>query len=370
MSTEKPILVFVHLGRRKINFLAANISRIRKLFPDVKIVVIYDEESSHLLNVVHDVDFFEYKRELRIEKQLHFNPVSQRFRQGFWQFTLERFFALTQFHKSFPASAIIHLESDVLILPSFPFDKFSKLKSIYWSRFNEIKDVAAILFLPNLEESSWLESELVNQLKLDSRLTDMTVLSKIAHLYPERIQILPSIDQSRNSKLLNKANTEVKNDLDLISQQLDFFEGIFDPAAIGMWLCGIDPENNHGNLVLHSPSFIETGDSFIDPGGADYQIDNFGRLYLRGEKGLIPIHNLHVHSKDIKLFSRNWITEIRKYISVTSRPEIIRKKIFRNYRRVYFSHLKQGDVFRYLSSHPSIYPIAKSLVSMLRKLSG
>jgi hypothetical protein len=369
LSTEKPILVFVHLGPRKVNFLEANISRIRKLFPDVKIVVIYDEQSSHLTNVIHGVDFFEYKRELNLERHLQFNPVIQRFRQGFWQFTLERFFALTQFHKSIPASSIVHLESDVLILPSFPIDKFSTLKSIYWSRFNESKDVAAILFLPNLEESMWLESELVNQLKLDSRHTDMTVLSKIAHLYPERIQILPSIDKSRNSKLLNKANNEVKNDFGLISQQLDYFEGIFDPAAIGMWLCGMDPENYHGKLVLHSRSFIETGDSFIDPGGAGYQIDSFGGLYIRSERGLIPIHNLHVHSKDIKIFSKNWITEIRKYISVTSRPETIRKRFFRNYRRVYFSHLKQGDVFRYLATHPSIYPRAKSLMSFLRKLS-
>jgi len=362
-------LVFVHLGKRKAWYLKANVNRLRMTFPDLKIVVIHDSLSRQMVQRIKGVEFYDYESAREdLEDAAEFNQ-NERFRQGFWRLTTERLFALIQYHKSNQSDSILHIESDVLLFPNFPFETFSTLNQISWCRFNESKDVASILFLPDLAESKWFERELIRQFKINPETTDMNTLSVISALHSEKVGMLPSLPDFEKNTLQNRNNQKINTHFVELSHQYERFGGIFDPAAIGMWLCGIDPENTHGALVLHDPSFLHNGDSFVDPSGAHFVVSDEGNLFFKNKLELVPVFNLHVHSKDKKIFSDEWVSEIRGYVNYSLETRVIVKHRIRNYIRVYLAHTQDRDLVRYVCSHPKIYPKVKKIQELGCKLS-
>jgi hypothetical protein len=113
----------------------------------------------------------------------------------------------------------------------------------------------------------------------------MTSLSSISHRYPNRVKILPATP----GELKGNEN------------------GIFDPAAYGMWLTGQDPRNKWG--FLHK--FVSLSDSMSKPETFSYQVKREGRIEVVTEGQKYSLYNLHIHSKKKSLFGTNWIFVLR-----------------------------------------------------------
>ena len=281
-------LVFVHLGPSKAPHLTRNIQRLSTLFPDLRITVIVSTISSLEIRDNPSIAIFQYKNTNEVNERLERLLYNPKFRSGFWRYSLERIFALEQYHYTCKDEKLLHLESDCLVLPNFPFGKFAEFEKLAWTRDTDIADVATILFLPNYNESSWLAKEVTELLFDNFELTDMTALNTIARANTERVHLLPSKSEE-------------------IYQGNSYWDGIFDPAGYGVWLTGQDPRNNFGFVIRGKIG----SNTLVKPSCFDYTFIANGELLLKDELGTIPLYNLHIHSKNLLLFSNFWKTTLR-----------------------------------------------------------
>jgi len=308
-------LVFIHLGRKFPKHLELNIKRHLEVFPNIPISIVYNlsEKKEKLnLNPFNSLDYYKYTKD---EKTLQiFNKLNHDsgFRNNFWNITLERFYALEKFHNERPNEKILHIESDVLLLPNFPWEKFNSLDKVWYTRYNSEKDVASLLFSPNSKKTNQMVELISIALENNPNLTDMTALSILSHNFDQQFKILPSSPKLKNS-LLNNYNTCV-NEKSSIYENFNLFGGIFDPAPFGMWITGQDPRNHFGFTQVKSRNIIESGDSYVDPSKFRYKLNNLGELSVSINGTITYLWSLHVHSKNKKLFNKNWILELRKFV--------------------------------------------------------
>ena len=314
------VAVFIHLGKSPAEHLWLNLARHRQIFPDVTTYLILDE-TRHFKRVPEGVQTYFFKRENKFLNETLFNAHDQKFRRGFWRFSLERLFALAEFHKSMPLASILHIESDVLLLPNFPWSTFTCVKTPMWNNYNLERDVSALLFYPNYEVHARTIVRIQELLSENSSHTDMTILAGLRNRYSDAFSFLPSLsnDIPELKNISNKTGAEF---IEKVSQKKIFSEGVFDAAPIGMWLLGHDPRNNYGKAFIHDSSPIVSGDSIVDPSSVKYELDKRGNLFIASNfsEGKISLWCLHVHSKSLRLFSNNWERELNYYVNLTSNP--------------------------------------------------
>jgi hypothetical protein len=289
-------LVLVHLGTSRPNHLWKNIAYLKKQWPEIALTLIGDQPVTKKKSNSLGVAYFEYKpSEAETELVFSTNHDSS-FRKGFWNYSLLRLFAVIKFAETNDKGVVLHIESDVLLMKNFPFDVFRELTKPAWLRFNESHDVASIFAVPNKLTASWLREKLSELLTENKNFTDMTLLSQISHEDPQRVEMLP-IARNENDPILKRSEMS-KNELLKITENYDKYGGVFDSAPIGMWLLGQDPRNHKGKLKR----FINLSNSFIQPSQVKLQAVKKEAIITYNQG--IPIFDLHVHSKEIKYFTR------------------------------------------------------------------
>ena len=265
-------IVFVHLGPARAAHLWSNIAATQIKFPQVDITLIYSD-ASHLKNIKRlgiNSSFYKARdadNDLFIKLSSNF-----KFRDGFWRYSLERLIALESWHReNEPENPFLHIESDILMLPNFPVNRFLNIEKLTWIKYNDSHDVSAVLSSPNYDYTNWMANRIRQEVQINGHLTDMTVLSKIRNDSPEMIYLLPTASRP----------------------DLSVFPGVFDGASIGMWLNGRDPRNHYGLVRRHSPT-IDCEDK---PELLKYKIKQ-GDLYISNEIAEYALFNLHIHSKN------------------------------------------------------------------------
>lgn len=358
-------VVFVQLGNHRALHVKPNVIRLLKLFPGIKVNLIVDNHSIKNFKGLKNVQFYLYRPPQKIEMLFNSNQHDQTFRSGFWRYSLERIFAIGEFHTSRPDVKILHFESDVLALPNFPFTKFEGLNGLAWCTFNESKDVASLLFSPKIEDTQWLVARVEEEMRCNLRATDMTVLSSISKENPEKISILPSIPNLSNSKLINQKSKIHASDYNQLSSGFNVFGGVFDSAPIGMWLLGQDPRNHFGKLIIHTTSFIDTGDSFVNPAAVKYRINHKGELIIDDGESYYPVFCLHVHSKELKLFSSNWFKSLSMYVELTNNKKSIKFLKLGILFNIFIELLMSKSLIRFILSEPTMYRILSKIQKLL-----
>jgi hypothetical protein len=285
-----PIAVYVHLGSNMPKHLKLNLIRHQLLFPNQELVLITSHDQQ--FDLPQSIRQFKVNSE-ELEKDL-FSEMSQKrdfeFRNGFWKYTLQRFFAIGEFHKANSNRRLTHIESDVLLMPNFPWEKFADLNKLTWLKVNSGLDVAAIIHFPTLELTQKVLEEISKLSRLNPETTDMLVLHDVTVNLKHFHEYLPSItsDNAHNPKNFGASEKD----------QLNYFEGIFDPAILGIWYFGQDPKNSFGLRKRY------VGDESHDL--------NPKKMKLKFEAGIlvdqnqIPVFSLHLHSKHLPLFAGNW----------------------------------------------------------------
>lgn len=321
-------------------------------------------QSSYVIDIVtsHEIDskpvrdsrlsYFTYTPQEEVSQLLDNLVMDEKFRNGFWRYSLERLFAMTQHHMEYPQEPLIHIESDVLPLRNFPFHTFKNLEKLAWSRVDSHRNVAAIVFSPNIAASTWLAEKMISEIHIARETDDMKVLGEISAKYSSEIDVLPSLSHQKSN--LRNRNLNTDDDFYSISSHFSKFNGIFDPAGIGIWLTGTEPRNYFGVTKKFDSKSNVGSKAFIDPGNVDYSFDDQGRLMLTSEGELTQVYSLHIHSKNLNYFSdqfeRHIYQDVQRSISRRVRLEFSPRVLL----TLIIQNLQNGTLMQFLSWLPGI----------------
>jgi hypothetical protein len=310
-----PIAVFVHLGPKLPNHLLLNLQRHVDLFPHIETVLIVDHVHSE--NIPDSIQRY-FFRESKEDNELfeHMEKFSDfKFRNGFWKYTFLRLFALGDFHRTKSERAILHIESDVILMPNIPWEKFDQIDKIAWMRVNEINDVAALVYSPSSTETDYFVDSIRRYAFEDPKTTDMFSMIKFARENQNRHTYLPSITSDRS------------RDIFIVRRQQDaavsYFGGYFDPLALGLWYFGQDPKNTYG---------VST--RYVDQTHHDYFAPNAGLTFESNQlfdTSGTKVFALHVHSKNLAIFGSEWRSALSKVLSDAREGRNQKSFVFRSF---------------------------------------
>jgi hypothetical protein len=256
-------------------------NKIIKEYDNIEIIVITEKEFSKF--------FFDYK-DVKLVFVENFdknfykikNNCKNTFRNGFWQMTSYRFYILYIIMENLDLKNIIHLENDVLLFDNINKIKFHTYSKILITMDSNNRCIPGIMFIPNFN----LLKECCNN--FNQSYNDMQNFALCYH----KLKILDT---------LPIISSDFEFSFNDINKNYNFYNCIFDGAAIGQFLGGIDPRNNPNNTI-----------GFIN----ETCIVNYSKFKFIWEKdennNLIPyilinfkkirIINLHIHSKNLKIY--------------------------------------------------------------------
>lgn len=239
-----------------------------------------------------DVYFTRYKN--KITKDY---PNQGQFRDGFWISTTSRFFYIYALMKIFNLKDVFHVENDVIL--------YEDINTIYYF--------------------------LLGYFNINS-------IDKICMVQDSPGRVIPSILFFKNNKLLEKLVNFISdvfenashfiNDMNILGLYNDKYElpvepnnnlMIFDGAAIGQYLGGVDPKNlsKDRNVIIEymnpTRGFINET-ALLKPNKLNFKktsvfvdhLDISTKMYLvsnKENKKYNTIANLHIHSKQLYQFS-------------------------------------------------------------------
>lgn len=299
-------IIYVYLGSKLPKYVLRNIDRNKNLFPEVENILIVDCNTIQKRASRKGIKVHLYKRDIQFENFIYESSHDKSFRNGFWIYSLERLLALLDYARTNPLESLVHLEADVLLMPNFPFKEIRHINDISWLKFNDSHDVAAIMYLPKNSKIELFQSLLLDEIRRNPNLTDMTLLARLSRKYPHHVSslaIAPQKDQGWMSQK-NFAKWTSLSTADAV------VPGYFDSAPIGMWILGQDPRNHRGFLR----KYVDLEESFIQPKQMDIKWSNHYYLSVHTSTGDMPLYNLHVHSKELKYFGKFWKRHLRKAV--------------------------------------------------------
>lgn len=301
MKSDLP-LVWVHLGPSRLSkYLKKSIKNHALTFPDSSLVLLVDEEIN-----VQDFELDNVKvMKVSIESE-DWNFIEQTishdlmFRKGFWFTSLARFKALSVYMAIEKIDKLLHVESDVVLMPNFPLRKFTEIGDrLAYCLQGEGQGIAAVLFVGSqdvLEDFLWF---CVEEVQINAKSTDMTILYRYWINKPNKVLILPTLPKD-SFKV-----DDFQGIPEAISENIDTFGGIFDSISIGQYLLGIDPRNSSGWRIL----FREDKTHYLKVSQLKLETEK-DSLFLIVRSLRYPIYSLHIHSKDLRAFSNLGLNQL------------------------------------------------------------
>lgn len=287
--------IFVHVGNDFFpEYINISIKQCRKWNPNNTIYVICDDK--FFLNIVSsDVKLIDINKiHISDVRNIFINnsKLDLSFRHGFWRYTTERLFILYDFCISNNILEFIHLENDNMVYFSAEelYTIFRIKNGIASPALSKNENTFGILYCNNLEiYHDFLVFILLN----NTGQNEMGLGSIFFHNNPTTCSFLPSIPQIDS--------TLSDMDKNIISNNIEYFNGVFDPAQYGQWLGGIDPRNGES-----APFIFSNSCAIIQANNFEYEIKthkNGHSYYIMKYKDIIyPIYLLHIHSKNLVNF--------------------------------------------------------------------
>jgi len=266
------------------NYILDNIVNLMK-FKNTDIVVITDMKFKNIFKNILNDDSVIIVEDLihTYDKEIH--NISNSFRNGFWKLTTYRFYVLQKYMKKFNVTNIIHIENDVLVYHNLDEIIFHEKEKILLTMDSKKRCIPGLMFIPNCNLLEYCLNHFIE------KLNDMENWGICFHKLPNLIDNLPIFidDKSNNEK-------------EIITRNFNKYNAIFDAAAIGQYLGGIDPINVNGyntiGFVNETCIFNYSKYKFIWRKNKD----NCNIPYIIIDNKEYPIINLHIHCKNLKNF--------------------------------------------------------------------
>lgn len=245
IEIKAPVVYFayVHIGKNPSPTLIKFARNLHLRFPESQLILITDrvENWSDFPGIV--LSYSSNMKQPGISKFLAKRREYADISNGYWLFTLERFFALAQLNKIALAEVpIIHLESDVAIFLTKDLLNILKpqLRETALPRFSDDYGVGSIVYFPNknylTEFIHSINVELIGENEIEN---DMALLGIL--LNKRIVEELPSGRLESSEIQLNWQDYEI----------------VFDGAAIGQYLLGQDPLHTSNQRIsgYQNPNF-------------------------------------------------------------------------------------------------------------------
>lgn len=309
-ANENFSIVFVHIGKKIPNYAFVAFEQARLFNKKCPIVLIANqnaiEDAQAELNK-STVTPIVYETLKKTNEHIQFNQKSQLdrgYREGFFHLASERFFCLFDYMKQYQQEHIFHLENDITLYCDleeiFPVFQHEYVNLIGATFDNDKRCIPGFIYFSTIEATAKLLTAFEKLIPL--KYNDMQVIGICNKLfkYPV-IKNLPIVSDTfikthpfKSSSGLATRNPE---NFWLCFQK---FQSIFDAAAIGQFLGGVDPRN-----CASSPGFINES-SLLNPSFFKYkwEEDSEGRRcpFAFDGSNWVKINNLHIHSKQLHLF--------------------------------------------------------------------
>lgn len=221
----------------------------------------------------------------------NFNKKSQlnkKFRRGFWINTSKRLFLVYEYLKKFKIQNVIHLENDVLLYNKMLFGMDNK---IHITMDAKNRCIPGIIYIPN---HTLMENLIKNY---NYKKNDMENMAMFYHQNKDIVKTFPIIHTDKEG---------------IYSRNFKEFDSIFDGAAIGQYLGGVDPRNKKGD----TRGFVNET-CVVKYNTYKFVWKKIGEVFyphLEADNKLIPINNLHIHCKKLKNFMMD-APDKNKYIT-------------------------------------------------------
>ncbi|MCQ9203202.1 MAG: hypothetical protein JJ845_001765 [Prochlorococcus marinus CUG1436] len=275
-------LIFVWVGSCLPKWAISSINFASSNNIDRKIILLLDKNSNILFkNKNHSFDLVflpnQFMNECKFKDQVNLsNP--------FWINTAKRLKVLYQYCKTYKIEKFFHAEVDNLIFPLAGLE-------------NNLNDKGFGFFAPKDNNERALAS-LIFCNKIDS-IKDIFQYFYPPYLAASEMHALGLY--SKNSKdffaLPTESFLEVKNKWDILSPKNS--DGIFDAAAIGQYILGVDPIHEPYkplfNMFVNENVLVEFKDLYF------YSKNRNLFVFFSKISESYKIYNLHVHSKKINL---------------------------------------------------------------------
>jgi len=279
---KKSEIILVHTGNTFPEHLNYCIGQLKKYNQKIHLII-----SGKLLEFVKDEEI-----EICIEEDLHdeyyktYRPnLDPIFRDGFLVRTSSRFILINNYVNMKKMENFFHIENDILIYDDLRLLKKILMEGDYDHSFvidSESRCIPSIVYFKNGSSTKLLSDFIIENGKND----DMINLFNFFIKHKSKSANLPIIpDSFRQNSKLNYSNLYEK------------VNSIFDAAAIGQYLGGVDPRN----IPHDTTGFINEGCVF-DPSCFKYKWINSEPFMVLENGSEVKINNLHIHSKNLKRF--------------------------------------------------------------------
>ncbi len=301
---ENYSVMYVHLGNKLPEYIYDSIVQTRLFNPKTTIYIIcYRELENKIKESLKNISNVQLiiSQDLDISKEHnHFLNVINR--TDFWQFSSERFFYIEQAMKKYNLNNIFHLENDNLLYINLGeyINIFSKKYPGIGATFdNDNRCIAGFMFIKNIESINALNHTFAELAEYNYN--DMEILAIFKKKNPKLIDNLPIIPGSYKTffSLKNQLG-DFTSSSNSYSNNFELFESIFDAAALGQYLGGIDPIHRNSK-----PGFVNERCLF-NPANFSYawMLDKQERKVpvIIFKNQMFKINNLHIHCKNLKKF--------------------------------------------------------------------
>lgn len=298
-------IVFVHIGDNIPPYAEIAITQARLFNPNARIIILSSQSGLQRFHALKTKE----NLELRPYEELPQSSIHQEYQKCcvetslFWRYTSERFLYLWDLMENDRLENIFHLENDNMLYADLEqlLPHFQKQYPGIGATFdNEDRCIPGFVWIANCNAMKDLAEYFVK--KAPESLSDMYIMGSYRK---ERsiqwIDALPIIMPNyKNLYPLESPHHHKTHRPQAYSNHSEIFHAIFDAAAIGQFLGGIDPihENNQ-------PGFINESCLF-NPSLLHYQwiLDEQGRFcpHALFQNQPYKIMNLHVHCKRLDQF--------------------------------------------------------------------
>jgi hypothetical protein len=272
-----PTLILVHIGDHFPEYMNDCISQLQKI-SEIPVHVLIS--GAHSAKLKGNVSIFPLE-DIQVGKQRKDfetrSTLNSSFRGGFWKFSMMRFFYIFDHMVSQALSDVFHIENDNLIFVDFleALEQFRE-KSMWCVMDSKTRCIPSFLYFKDAQIVSRLLGTCINQASI--QITDMFALGKFRNDTMDEVGNLPII--SNYAEPIDP----------IFYQAAPDFKFLFDGAAVGQYIGGVDPRNNSGITI----GFInETCEFKCNKATIEWRDK---KPWLNG----MPLVNLHIHSKDLK----------------------------------------------------------------------
>ena len=273
-------------------YIKSNIEQLLD-YGNVNITVITDREFFHEFDNIpvklvdaSTLDVNEFNEKSQMDKE---------YRNGFWESCSKRLFLIQKYMENNNVKNVIHLENDVLLYCEADelYGKIPDKSKMYVVVDSEVRGIPGILYIPDHQVLGLMTYN------YDWGKNDMENLYLAWRKFKE-IKLFPIYHMGVN-EFQQK-----------ISESFCDFGCVFDGAAIGQYLGGIDIRNLD-DLNKNTRGFVNET-CVIDYSGHKfywvYVSNNRHEPYIEMGGKLVKIMNLHIHSKKLHKFMSKHVSEL------------------------------------------------------------